>query len=485
MKKRLFQVLCLILLVLMLPLSQKISGTQILAADEGAVQIGAENPKYTFNTIDGESITTQSEGDGRTTVLVFGFTTCGRTKTTLKNIIASPLITAEDTRTIFIEVTGADRSEVADFKEIDCQDTSDKIIYCYHETMGTVEKVRNDYLQRLGGNTQSYKYPVIILIDKNNRARQFIQTGNSVGADVLKAEIDKLADPDPGNPSSGPESPIPTTPPGLGEDPDYTFCSIGGEKIPTTYRETPKKNTVLIFGKTNCGKTKATVQEIASSSWAGNDNIRVLFAEATGKTQAETAAFAERYNGSPITFCYDDGKTGLDSIYNAMFRYARFNTEIGNSVSFPLIVLIDEHDRVRKVVQGYQNEGYIKGELDQIMNPSDPSDTTPEPLPTATPKPNPVKTGLPSIISGNTVSLEPSPGKTTTLIFGTIAAGQPENGEVRSMVAEDPSDWASRIQLPVNIRSRPLKMSWRAVYTRKVNSAWSLRSAARRPEKRL
>ena len=140
MKKRLFQVLCLILLVLMLPLSQKISGTQILAADEGAVQIGAENPKYTFNTIDGESITTQSEGDGRTTVLVFGFTTCGRTKTTLKNIIASPLITAEDTRTIFIEVTGADRSEVADFKEIDCQDTSDKIIYCYHETMGTVEK---------------------------------------------------------------------------------------------------------------------------------------------------------------------------------------------------------------------------------------------------------------------------------------------------------------------------------------------------------
>ena len=222
MKKRLFQVLCLILLVLMLPLSQKISGTQILAADEGAVQIGAENPKYTFNTIDGESITTQSEGDGRTTVLVFGFTTCGRTKTTLKNIIASPLITAEDTRTIFIEVTGADRSEVADFKEIDCQDTSDKIIYCYHETMGTVEKVRNDYLQRLGGNTQSYKYPVIILIDKNNRARQFIQTGNSVGADVLKAEIDKLADPDPGNPSSGPESPIPTTPPGLGEDPDYT-----------------------------------------------------------------------------------------------------------------------------------------------------------------------------------------------------------------------------------------------------------------------
>lgn len=221
MKKRLFQVLCLILLVLMLPLSQKISGTQILAADEGAVQIGAENPKYTFNTIDGESITTQSEGDGRTTVLVFGFTTCGRTKTTLKNIIASPLITAEDTRTIFIEVTGADRSEVADFKEIDCQDTSDKIIYCYHETMGTVEKVRNDYLQRLGGNTQSYKYPVIILIDKNNRARQFIQTGNSVGADVLKAEIDKLADPDPGNPSSGPESPIPTTPPGLGEDPDY------------------------------------------------------------------------------------------------------------------------------------------------------------------------------------------------------------------------------------------------------------------------
>lgn len=440
MKKRLFQVLCLILLVLMLPLSQKISGTQILAADEGAVQIGAENPKYTFDTIDGDRITTQSEGDGRTTVLVFGFTTCGKTKTTLKNIIESPLITAEDTRTIFIEVTGADRSKVADFKENKCLDTSDKIIYCYHETPGVALGARNAYLQRLGGNTESRKYPVIILIDKNNRARQFIQTGDSVGADVLKAEIDKLADPDPGNPSSGPESPTPTTPPGLGEDPDYTFCSIEGERIPTTYRETPKKNTVLIFGKTNCGKTKATVQEIAGSSWAGNDNIRVLFAEATGKTQAETAAFAERYNGSPITFCYDDGKTGLDSIYNAMFRYARFNTEIGNSVNFPLIVLIDEHDRVRKVVQGYQTEGYIKGELDQIMNPSDPSDTTPEPLPTATPKPNPVEAGLPSIISGNTVSLKPSPGKTTTLIFGTIAAGQPENGEVRSMAAEDPSD---------------------------------------------
>ena len=109
MKKRLFQVLCLILLVLMLPLSQKISGTQILAADEGAVQIGAENPQYTFNTIDGESITTQSEGDGRATVLVFGLIyDCPKTRTTLKNIIASPLITAEDTRTIFIDVMGAD-----------------------------------------------------------------------------------------------------------------------------------------------------------------------------------------------------------------------------------------------------------------------------------------------------------------------------------------------------------------------------------------
>ncbi|MCI8527101.1 MAG: fibronectin type III domain-containing protein [Oscillospiraceae bacterium] len=434
-KKKLFQVSCLILLALMmLPLSQKISETQILAADEGAVQIGKENPKYTFNTINGERISTQSE-DGRTTVLLFGFTTCGWTKTTLKNIVASPLITAEDIRTIFIECTGVGQEEVTDFKETKCQDTSDKIIYCYHEGLGVVEKVRNDYLDRFGGNTESHSYPVIILIDKNNRARQFIQTGSSVTAETLKSEIDKLADPDPGEPSSGPESPVPTIPqPGLGEDPDYTFCSIEGEKIPTTYREIPKKNTVLIFGKTNCGKTKATVQEIADSNWAGNEDIRVFFAEATGKTRAEATAFAERYKGSSITFCYDDGETGLDSIYNAMFRYARFDAEIGNSVSFPLIILIDENSRVRKVVQGYQTAGYIKGGLYQIIDPS----TTPEPLPTATPQPDPVA-GLTSI-SGDTVPMKPSPGKTTTLIFGTITSKQSGNIEVRSMASADPSD---------------------------------------------
>ncbi|MCI8363265.1 MAG: hypothetical protein HFJ41_09285, partial [Clostridia bacterium] len=353
-------------------------GTQILAADEGAVQIGAENPKYTFNTIDGESITTQSEGDGRTTVLVFGTTRCSKTRNTLKDIITSTSITAEDTRTIFIESNGADQSLVESYKE-SIGDTNGKIIYCYDETWSMAMDALNDYLQRLGGVTGSGSFPTIILIDKDNRARQFIQTTESkVSADYLKKEIDKLADPDPGNPSSGPESPSPTPQPGLGENPDYIFRSIRDENISTTYSGTPKKNTVLIFGKTNCGKTKATVQEIAGSSWVGNDKIRVLFAEATGKTQAETAAFAERYSGSPITFCYDDRETGLDSIYNAMFRYARFNTEIGNSVSFPLIVLIDEHDRVRKVVQGYQTEGYIKGELDQIINPSDPSDTTPE-----------------------------------------------------------------------------------------------------------
>lgn len=151
------------------------------------------------------------------------------------------------------------------------------------------------------------------------------------------------------------------------DNPQYTFRTIERGNIKTASEG--GKTTVLIFGNVNCGYTQATVREIAGSPWVANKNIRVIFAECTGKTRQETAAFAnQNAPGSPITFCYDDGdkETGIYSIIiNAMFRYARLDKNL-NFVSYPLTVLIDENNRVRKVMQGFQTAAYIGSELGEI-----------------------------------------------------------------------------------------------------------------------
>lgn len=174
MKKRLFQVLFLFLLVLMLPFSQNIGERQVWAAEEGAQLPGYENPTYTFNAIDGSKVSTQST-DGKTVVLVFGGTDCPRTRKTIQNIAGSDLVTTKTNRIIFAECSGAPQygdewvMGVAEFADKYGSGT-DQIAYCYDEGQSIMGAMSN-YLSIFGMNSTSGSFPVIVLIDKNNRLR--------------------------------------------------------------------------------------------------------------------------------------------------------------------------------------------------------------------------------------------------------------------------------------------------------------------------
>lgn len=375
MKKKIFQTLFLFFMILTLPFSTNMTGMQVQAAEE---QTGIENPTYTLNTIDGTSVSTKANPN-QTTMLVFGKTTCSRTTTTLRNIAASDWIGNSNIRVIFAECNFAPQNEMIAYAQ---RIESDKITYCYDSSSTSINDAMYKYTTTTV-NTNRVTTPFIVLIDQNNRIQTTLQGTQT--AEVLKSEIDKIAGT--GSPTD-PTVPTPPTDTTGFENKEYIFTSIDGKNVST--KATPNQTTVLIFGRTTCGNTKATLQSIAGSDWIGNSDIRVIFAEYDFASQADTSAFAQQFGCDKITYCYDqDNYAG--GIYSAMFKYLALFQE-DTHMTAPLTILINKNDRVQKCFQGTLTAEELITEIKKINSPgtSDPDPTTPDPGPTT---PDPVKVG--------------------------------------------------------------------------------------------
>lgn len=376
MKKKFFQTLFLFLLIFTLPFSTNMTRIQVQAAEE---QTGIENPTYTLNTIDGTSVSTKANPN-QTTMLVFGKTTCSRTTTTLRNIATSNWIGNSDIRVVFIECNLAPKDEMISYAQ---KIESDKIAYCYDSSSDVIMRVMYQYGTLYQNTKISLSTPFIVLIDQNNRIQKFMEGTQT--AEQLKSEIDKIAGT--GSPTDPPAPTPPTDTTGY-ENKEYIFTSIDGKNIST--KATPNQTTVLIFGRTTCGNTKATLQSIAGSDWIGNSDIRVIFAEYNFASQADTSAFAQQFGCDKITYCYDqDNYAG--GIYSAMFKYLALFQE-DTHMTAPLTILINKNDRVQKCFQGTLTAEELITEIKKINSPgtSDPEPTTPDPEPTT---PAPVKVG--------------------------------------------------------------------------------------------
>lgn len=376
MKKKFFQTLFLFLLIFTLPFSTNTTRIQVQAAEE---QTGIENPTYTLNTIDGTSVSTKANPN-QTTMLVFGKTTCSRTTTTLRNIATSNWIGNSDIRVVFIECNLAPKDEMISYAQ---KIESDKIAYCYDSSSDVIMRVMYQYGTLYQNTKISLSTPFIVLIDQNNRIQKFMEGTQT--AEQLKSEIDKIAGT--GSPTDPPAPTPPTDTTGY-ENKEYIFTSIDGKNIST--KATPNQTTVLIFGRTTCGNTKATLQSIAGSDWIGNSDIRVIFAEYNFASQADTSAFAQQFGCDKITYCYDqDNYAG--GIYSAMFKYLALFQE-DTHMTAPLTILINKNDRVQKCFQGTLTAEELITEIKKINSPgtSDPEPTTPDPEPTT---PAPVKVG--------------------------------------------------------------------------------------------
>ncbi len=411
MKKKLFPVLLLVVFALLF--SQAGAKNSVLAA-------GWDNLPFTLHTINGGSVSTKAVS-GKTTVLVFGTTTCSRTSSTLMNIADSAWVHNSDIRVIFAEHNMASLDEVQTYaQKFDC----DAITFCYDETDLNL-RILAAYVKHILG-TSGGTTPTIILIDQNDKI-QNLMSGKQT-ADAIKAEIDKFAGatkptpsptpkpptpsptpkpptpsptpkpetptPEPETPTPSPEpetpTPEPETPDGL-ENLDYIFTSTKGKNVRTRASQSHQA-TILIFSNTRCSRTVSTLQNIANSQWIHNPTVRVVFADYDFATKDAVSTYAQQFNCDEISFCYDE-KNYSDGIQVAMFKYLALFQQDDTHVSTPFTILIDKNNMIRKSWQEPLSAETLETEINRLPKPSvtvTPPPSTPKPstpTPTATPTP--------------------------------------------------------------------------------------------------
>ncbi len=162
----------------------------------------------------------------------------------------------------------------------------------------------------------------------------------------------------------------------LGPNPTYTFTSIKGTPVSTAAGSS--KATILIFGSTVCPNTYHTMQSISGSSWVKDSGIRTVFAETNRASKADVETFARNYGCSSVTFCYDVG-TGINT---ALWRYVSAGSVSSQSITLPVIVLIDSRNMIQKVTTGYKSEKEIITEVNRFkdsVKPSAPDNSAPKP----------------------------------------------------------------------------------------------------------
>ena len=318
---------------------------------------GINNLTYTLTATNGAAVSTKAN-PGETTVLVFDYVGCGKTRSTLDSLIASEWIKRSDIRIIYVDAQGYTQEEVLEYEQgYQCP----YITFCADDKGINMEILYN-YGQLFGAGSRG-SFPSIVLIDGENKVQNFLQ-GTKTANEIL-SEIKKFADID----AEG------TTPPDDSEAgiPNYAFAlkSIDDEVVST--KTNPGENTVLVFGYTTCGITKGTLKEIWESSWVSRSDIRVIFAEVYGASKSEVADFAGDYPGKNILFCHDeDGRN-----YNFALRYLGLYNQTGGK--FPYIVLIDKNNKIRNITVNYRSAEDIIKEIDSFSKeePTEPSEPEP------------------------------------------------------------------------------------------------------------
>lgn len=171
---------------------------------------GMENYVYGLKSIDGATVSTKARPN-ETTVLIFGYTTCGNTNSTLKSIDKSEWISRPDIRVVYADditmpavVSGSALSMVQEYAK---NFTSGKIQFCYDhsESNHTIAFTYLSLYKFTGGS-----YPFIVLIDQHNKVQNIMfgpKTADEVIAEIAKITKGSPAADGTGGASSNPASP--------------------------------------------------------------------------------------------------------------------------------------------------------------------------------------------------------------------------------------------------------------------------------------
>lgn len=335
-----------------------------------------DNPKYTFNTVNDGRISTVANPD-ETTILIFGYVGCSKTRSTLDSLSECNWIKRDDIRVIYVDAEGHSQQEVLSWAEAyDCPEMT----FCYYDEMDdTMMKVMYSYTNKYGGS-----YPVVVLIDGENKV-QNVSTGKKTATEILE-DIKGFKDmegSDTDTPPSDADSEL-----GFANYP-YILNSVDGDKVST--KANKGETTVLLFGYTTCGKTKSTLKEIDQNSWFDSrTDVRVIFADEHGHSLNDVKEFAQNYNSGNIIFCHDES---CNNYYGITVKYLHMFNENGGT--YPYIVFIDKNNRVRDLTLGPQTaEDIIKKiksftTIDDNKPSENPDDSKPDDKPSENPSDKP------------------------------------------------------------------------------------------------
>lgn len=328
----------IIISLLLLPLLWVLPGIRAQAAEV------KDNLTYTFTSTDGSAVSTKARPN-ETTVLIFGHTKCGYTRSTLNSVSSCDWVKRSDIRVIFAETNGHSQEEVLQYEQgYQCPEMT----FCYDEDYG-INMAMVGYAQLYGMN--GGQYPMIVLIDKDNKVQNLLSGAKT--ADEILTEIKKFAD------VGGDGTTTPPTDSDSGiENIAYGLNTIDGTTIST--KADPNKTTVLLFGYTTCGLTKSTLKSIDTSNWVSRSDIRVIFAEVYGASLSDTKAFAQNFSGKNILYCHDESMLN----YNLAMSYLGLYHYTGGT--FPYIVLIDKNNKIQSLTLGPKTAEEILQEIEKF-----------------------------------------------------------------------------------------------------------------------
>ena len=138
-----------------------------------AAPAAADNLSYTLTDINGKTVSTNNAG-AKLKILAFGRVTCPNTRNTLESITHCPWITRNDIEVMFVEEGNATEEGMQEFVQACC---CDEMTVCPTED-GYGAEIMWEYCG-LWGHYSSVTFPVIFLIDENNKVRRMLTGAQS------------------------------------------------------------------------------------------------------------------------------------------------------------------------------------------------------------------------------------------------------------------------------------------------------------------
>lgn len=148
---------------------------------------GADNIDTEFTTVDGDRVSSHSEGI--VTILLFARTNgmCLNSNNVIKSLCSSNWIQKEDVRLLIVDI---DQSPVETVRAMQNENGKDAAVFCYDETYAASFTMFS-YLRDTAGAASSVTLPVTVIIDGNNKV-QYCRTGY-ITTDAIYSYVADLA----------------------------------------------------------------------------------------------------------------------------------------------------------------------------------------------------------------------------------------------------------------------------------------------------